>query len=368
MEYFTSDGPVSFLSLGEKVHLQANSQTLSKLDTHLNSFLNSQSMRKKRMTQDGRTCSQAFVQDGKTYFDCTNARSPDGQMKNKEWCYVDSATSGVKNWDYCKPIMDYDKVRSANVLSLKEITSDCRKLNNNISQNINPAQNALDELKRVKDGQAELDNKINLMLKEISTINNNLVNLYSTKSQWENMDKLVKELDFKIEQKKEKQREENQSSGESDKNGFFTAKKDTKNCDGMLLYEDEERGNGLIGKYYDNESWLGSFIERKDSDINFEWTGASPMKGINPNNFSIKWEGYIYAPYSGIYFFSIECDDGASLQINKQIVISHNMNIAALIDSGDNGSSNNLNPNKSTSKGIKLTGGTKFKYVLQIII
>ena len=79
-------------------------------------------MRKKRTTQDGRTCSQAFVQDGKTYFDCTNARSPDGQMKNKEWCYVDLSQQGAKKWDYCKPIMDYDKVRAANVLSLKEIT------------------------------------------------------------------------------------------------------------------------------------------------------------------------------------------------------------------------------------------------------
>ena len=322
-------------------------------------------MRKKRTTQDGRTCSQAFVQDGKTYFDCTNARSPDGQMKNKEWCYVDLSQQGAKKWDYCKPIMDYVKVRAANVLSLKEITIDCRKLNNEISQNINPAQNALDELKRVKDGQASLDNKINLMLKEISTINNNLVNLYNTKNQWENMEKLVKELDFKIEQKKEKQKEEAQSAAENSENtnGFFPAKKDTKNCEGMLLYEDEERGDGLIGKYFDNESWLGSFVERKDQDINFEWTGASPMKGINPNNFSIRWEGYIYAPYTGQYFFSVECDDGAYLQLNNQIIISHNMNIAALIDEGKTESTNgkNSNPNKSSSNGIKLLGGTKFK-------
>jgi len=364
MEPSTNNGPFSFLSIGEKASVHESNQILNKLNSNLNSLLGSQVMRKKRTTQDGRGCAQAFVQDGKTYYDCTSARSPDGQMKNKEWCYVDSAQPGVRNWDYCKPVMDYDKVRAANVLSLQEITKECRKINNNLSQNINPAQNALDDLKKVKEGQADLDNKINLMLKEISTINNNLVNLYSTKSQWENMDKLVKELDFKIEQKKEKQRKENQSSNESqDSSSLFTPKKETKNCDGMLLYEDEERGNGLIGKYFDNESWLGSYIERRDNDINFEWTGASPMKGINPNNFSIRWQGYIYAPYTGIYFFSVECDDGASLQINQQVIVSHNMNIAALIDGdqSDTGSGKSLNPNKSTSKGIKLTGGTKFK-------
>ena len=156
-EYFTLDGPTSFLSLGENLNLKASTKTLSNLDSKMSTLLNSKSMRKKRSTQDGRFCSQAFVQDGKTYFDCTNARSPDGQMKNKEWCYVDSSHQGVKNWDYCKPIMDYDKVRLANVNALKEITIDCRKLNNDISQNINPAQNALDELKRVKDGQVKLD-------------------------------------------------------------------------------------------------------------------------------------------------------------------------------------------------------------------
>ena len=87
------------------------------------------------------------------------------------------------------------------------------------------------------------------------------------------------------------------------------------------------------------------------------------MKGINPNNFSIRWEGYIYAPYTGQYFFSVECDDGAYLQLNNQIIISHNMNIAALIDEGKTESTNgkNSNPNKSSSNGIKLLGGTKFK-------
>ena len=34
-------------------------------------------------------------------------------------------------------------------------------------------------------------------------------------------------------------------------------------CNGMLLYEEESSGDGLIGEYYDNESWLGSYKIRK---------------------------------------------------------------------------------------------------------
>jgi len=32
----------------------------------------------KRWTKDGRLCANAFVQDGKTFTDCTATKSPDG--------------------------------------------------------------------------------------------------------------------------------------------------------------------------------------------------------------------------------------------------------------------------------------------------
>ena len=347
-----------------------------KLDSTLHSILKkSDTKRKKRFTQDSRTCSQAFVQDGKTYFDCTLSRSPDGNVLKKEWCYVVASQRGSKDWDYCKPTMDYDKVRMANQMSMKEITIDCSKINNDISQNIGPAQNALDELKRVKDGQADLDNTINLMLKKIQIINNNLVNLYNTKTQWENMEKMVQELEFKIDQKNEKEREksneENVDVSDMETNGVIasgfikqTKSNTEKNCAGMLSYEDEDEGNGLIGKYYNNESFLGSFIERKDAQINFDWTGSPPIKDVNPNNFSILWDGYLLAPYTGSYYFAIECDDGASLEINGQIIINHNMGSAIetpLRQLIENEQKKNSNPNKSVSKEVKLTGGSKFK-------
>ena len=104
-------------------------------------------------------------------------------------------------------------------------------------------------------------------------------------------------------------------SESSESNGIVSGllqhrkKEKSTNCHGMLLYEEEGEGDGLIGKYYDNEAWLGNFIEKRDSYINFFWTGTSPMKGINPNNFSVKWEGFIKAPYTGEFIFSIESNN-----------------------------------------------------------
>lgn len=148
-------------------------------------------------------------------------------------------------------------------------------------------------------------------------------------------------------------------------------KTEENSCEGMLSYEEEKEGDGIKGHYYDNEAWIGSFFERKDNTINFNWTGASPKKEINANNFSVKWSGYIYAPYTGQYNFAIECDDGASLSINGELVISHNMHTAAAENSNRterwllNEISKKSNPNKnflkSNSKKVHLSGGNKFK-------
>ena len=78
--------------------------------------------KRKRYTKDGRKCAENFVQDGKVYGDCTTSKSPDGQIKNEEWCYVEAPEKGAKQWDYCKPVMDWDKARQIlQVISLLQI-------------------------------------------------------------------------------------------------------------------------------------------------------------------------------------------------------------------------------------------------------
>ena len=218
-------------------------------------------------------------------------------------------------------------------------------------------------------------NMIKYMFNKIEKINENLNNLHNSKEQWEKMSKFIKELEFKIDQKKDKERkvsyEQNieitdMSSNNGKVNEFFKNKiKDNeKNCGGMLNYEDDEEGDGLIGKYYNNEEWLGSYKERKDEVIDFVWEGSSPIKGMNIENFSIKWEGYLLAPYTGNYKFSIESNDGVSLIINRETYIKQNMN-----DSFDNQSKILIDYekkgkrilNKRYSEQIRLIGGKKVK-------
>ena len=76
----------------------------------------------------------------------------------------------------------------------------------------------------------------------------------------------------------------------------------TDNCKGMLLYEHEDDGDGLIGHYFDNENWLGNYKEKKASgSINFDWTDSSPMPGINIRNFSVEWKGWLEIPVNEKY-------------------------------------------------------------------
>lgn len=333
------------------------------------------SKKRKRYTQDRRSCANVFVYEGNTYFDCINLKSPDGKSFGREWCYVEQSLKGYKDWDYCTNLLDYDKVRKENFEIMNENTLSIKKVINEVSQNIQPSENNLKEFNRLEQKQIVLMNMIKYMFNKIEKINENLNNLHNSKEQWEKMSKFIKELEFKIDQKKDKERkvsyEQNieitdMSSNNGKVNEFFKNKiKDNeKNCGGMLNYEDDEEGDGLIGKYYNNEEWLGSYKERKDEVIDFVWEGSSPIKGMNIENFSIKWEGYLLAPYTGNYKFSIESNDGVSLIINRETYIKQNMN-----DSFDNESKILIDYekkgkrilNKRYSEQIRLIGGKKVK-------
>jgi len=263
-------------------------------------------------------------------------------MKNQEWCYVADTKPGGKNWEYCQPIMDYDKVREDNQKMLQEISRKANEADLNIKQNIVPAKNALDELNNLKNDQAKLDTDIASQKKTIDNINLNLQSLQSSRAIWEKQNELITKLNFEIEKKKKKKGNQ----------------RDPFICEGMLLYEDETLGDGLIGYYYDNENWLGSYQEHKDKNIDFDFTGSAPHD-LNPNNFSIHWEGFLYAPTDGNYIFVIEADDGAILNVNDMDVVIHRQNIRIEI------SNKTQHPYKTYSAPVKLFGGTKVKISLK---
>src|SRR5689334_4942514 len=101
----TNKTPNTFLEFKENT--EEKTQELLKLKT----LSHEANTKMKRYTEDGTLCASPFQHNGQIFFDCTNTRSPDGQMKEKEWCYVDETAKGDKPWDYCRPIIDYDKIR-----------------------------------------------------------------------------------------------------------------------------------------------------------------------------------------------------------------------------------------------------------------
>jgi len=47
------------------------------------------------------------------------------------------------------------------------------------------------------------------------------------------------------------------------------------------------------------------------------------MRGIYPDNFSIKWTTYLKIPISTNYYFKLITNDGSMLLLNNKLIISH---------------------------------------------
>lgn len=349
---------------------------------------------KKRYTLETKPCSPVFKQDSEYYFDCTNSKAPDGSQTNREWCYIESPEVGGKTWDFCVPIMDYDKLREENQQLMTNYGTQAKKLSEAISNTTGPAMDAIDKLKQIKESQQKLGLKINNFAKDVANIKNGVKNLYNQKNIWKKIEDKCATIADKIDKKiKEKLQEQSnniptpleptdeivKSEEVANKQSIapWLQSKLVENCvdcQGKLLYEEETAGDGMIGFYYNNPNFLGEFIEHKDANIDFDWTGGPPIPGINKSSFSVKWEGYLKIPITTYYTFSIETDDGAQILINNNIVLSHRF-VSSSFDSKDrvdkwlsdyitakSNPSNNLD--KSNSTPMKLIGGNKYKITI----
>lgn len=82
-------------------------------------------------------------------------------------------------------------------------------------------------------------------------------------------------------------------------------------------------GTGLLATYYNNMNFTNQVLQRVDPEINFNWGTGSPESRIDPNTFSVRWEGLVEAPTSGTYTFYTMSDDGIRLWINNQQIINN---------------------------------------------
>jgi hypothetical protein len=100
--------------------------------------------------------------------------------------------------------------------------------------------------------------------------------------------------------------------------------KDENNCEGMLGYENEGPGDGVVAAYYDNEDFMGDAeVNQVDNQVDFQWENEEPAPGVNQDNFSIKWSAWLRVPVNAKYNFYTESDDGNQLLLNGKPIIKH---------------------------------------------
>ncbi len=70
----------------------------------------------------------------------------------------------------------------------------------------------------------------------------------------------------------------------------------------FLFASEELQERGLRAEYYNNRNLDGdATIIKIDSNINFVWWTDAPEEGLEYDNFSVRWSGYLVPPVSGEY-------------------------------------------------------------------
>jgi WD40 repeat protein len=78
---------------------------------------------------------------------------------------------------------------------------------------------------------------------------------------------------------------------------------------------------GLRGDYFADPDHRLFVRSRVDAAIDFSWGEMSPAAGVPPNNFSVRWTGWLKAPQPGKYRLRISADDSARLWLNGRLIL-----------------------------------------------
>jgi beta-glucosidase-like glycosyl hydrolase len=83
-------------------------------------------------------------------------------------------------------------------------------------------------------------------------------------------------------------------------------------------------GPGLYAQYYSNMTLSGTpVVTQVDQNYNVNYNGASPVAGVNADQWSAKWTGTFTPSVSGTYYFSTTGDDGSRLFVNGQELVNN---------------------------------------------
>lgn len=99
-----------------------------------------------------------------------------------------------------------------------------------------------------------------------------------------------------------------------------------------LDYNSPQRSRqGLVGRYWNGQHTstpsVDPVLSKVDPNIDFNWANSSPYSGVVGNDsFTVNWDGYMVAPYTGTYRFGCKADDWSRLTVNGVVVKPESQN------------------------------------------
>ena len=84
--------------------------------------------------------------------------------------------------------------------------------------------------------------------------------------------------------------------------------------------ESLEGRHGLKGEYFTGTNFERKVLDRVDPLVDFNWVRQAPVPELTPDNFSIRWTGFIAAPAVGQYKLALEYDGAVRVAIDGRSV------------------------------------------------
>ncbi|HUR47437.1 MAG TPA: PA14 domain-containing protein, partial [Candidatus Saccharimonadales bacterium] len=81
------------------------------------------------------------------------------------------------------------------------------------------------------------------------------------------------------------------------------------------------QNSGLLGIYFSKPNLTGDFKVRVDASIDFDWEENPPIPGLEPNQYSVRWEGDLIPETSESYTFEFETEEKICLWLDGHLLL-----------------------------------------------